>query len=128
MRTLSAVVAATALALVVAGCSSARRSEAHAVNPMATTSAVAPTHETEKTSPPATSAQNNGTVAEHPAEGSSAQAAETQSTTSTNASAEPRGHQTGARLPKTASDRPLILLIGLCTLAAAGVFRFATRT
>lgn len=39
-----------------------------------------------------------------------------------------RTAQHAARLPKTASDRPLIMLVGLLALAAAGVLRLAVRS
>ncbi len=60
-----------------------------------------------------------------PAQAEPVSATAGESTTAAPATAQVQQH--AARLPKTASNRPLILLIGVLALAGAGVMRFAAR-
>lgn len=128
IRTFTAVVAAGALAVVAAACSSTQRTASYQPPHEAAAPTPAPTQVVERVSPPAAPMPAKATIAAATPERSSTPAAETPtSTTSGNAGQEQVSHHARARLPKTASDRPLILLIGLSALAAAGTLRRATR-
>lgn len=123
IRTISVVVAATALTLAAQGCSSTRKSESYQPTHQAAAPTSAPAHVAEKTAPPAASTlpMNAATVTE-----GATPAAQTPAPAPPAASVEPASHHAATRLPKTASDRPLILLAGLSALVAAETMRRAS--
>ncbi len=115
-RTLSVLSTAVALTLVAAGCASAKRAAASPAMHQAATTQPAPTQAAENSAPPATTMPATEPLP----------TSETASAPPANSSGSASG-KPGAHLPKTASDRPLILLVGLSSLAAGEGLRRALR-
>lgn len=94
----------------------------------AATTGQAPTRMAEAAAPAAASPDQNAMTTAEPAESTPADVAEpAESTPATPAASPAVANDTHrrARLPKTASDQPLILLAGLLAVAGAGTLRLA---
>ncbi len=94
----------------------------------AATTGQAPTRMAEATAPAAASPDQSAMNTAEPAESNAAEAAEPAESTPAAPVASPavaKDSHRRARLPKTASDQPLILLTGLLAVAAAGTLRLA---